>query len=199
MSDVSRRDLLRNVALSAALGGLTVEAAQHVHHMAAEEKKQAAGAYKVKAFTAQEWASLRRLCDMIFPADQTSKGALEAGAPEFIDLLASQNNEIAAMYTGGLAWIDNESLRRFNSRFTAAKPEQQTELLDLIAYRKNAESNPSLGPGVRFFDWARKMTADAYYTSKVGVADLGFVGNKGMSEFQVPVEAVQYALKRSGL
>jgi gluconate 2-dehydrogenase gamma chain len=199
MSDISRRDLLRNVALSAALGGLTVEAAQHVHQMAADEKKQAAGAYQVKAFTQQEWASLRRLCDMTFPADQHSKGALEAGAPEFIDLLASQNQEIAALYTGGLGWMDAESNRRFNAPFVKAKPEQQTELLDLIAYRRNAESNPALGPGVRFFDWARKMIADGYYTSKVGVADLGFVGNKGMSQFQVPAEAIQYALKRSNL
>jgi gluconate 2-dehydrogenase gamma chain len=199
MSEISRRDLLRNVALSAALGGLTVEAAQHVHNMAADEKKQAAGAYKVKAFTPQEWATLRRLCDLIFPADQHSKGALEGGAPEFIDLLASANKEIAAMYTGGLAWLDAESNRRFNAPFVKAAAPQQTELLDLIAYRRNAESNPALGPGVRFFDWARKMTSDAYYTSKVGVADLGFVGNKGMPEFQVPAEALQYALKRSGL
>lgn len=199
MSDVSRRDLLRNVALSAALGGLTAEAAQHVHQMAADEKKQAAGAYRVKAFTESEWPSLRRLCEMIFPADERSKGALEAGAPEFIDLLASQNREIAAIYTGGLAWLDAESNRRFGAAFVKARPGQQTELLDLIAYRKNAESDPSLGAGVRFFDFARKMTSDAYYTSKVGIADLGFVGNKGMQQFQVPAEALQYALERSKL
>ena len=199
MSDVSRRDLLRNVALSAALGGLTAEAAQHVHAMAADDKKVAGGVYKPKAFNPQEWTSLRRLCDLIIPADSHSKGALEAGAPEFIDLLSSQNKEIAEMYTGGLAWLDTESKRRYSAAFAAAKPEQQTELLDLIAYRKSAEQHPELGPGIRFFDWARKMTADAYYTSKAGIADLGFVGNKGMAEFQVPVEAVEYALKRSGL
>lgn len=199
MSEVSRRDLLRNVALAASLGGLTAEAAQHVHAMAAEDKQQAGGVYKVKAFTQAEWAALRRLCELIFPPDERSKGALEAGAPEFIDLLASQNSEIAAMYTGGIAWLDAESQRRYSALFAAATPEQQTGLLDLIAYRKSAADHPELGPGIRFFDWARKMTSDAYYTSKVGIADLGFMGNKGMAEFQVPVEAVEYALKRSGL
>lgn len=199
MSEVSRRDLLRNVALSATLGGLTPAAAQHVHTMAAEEKRQAGGVYKAKAFTPHEWATLRRLCDLIFPADQTSKGASEAGAPEFIDLLAGNNEEIAAIYTGGIGWLDSAMRERFGATFVDAKPADQTAMLDLIAYRKNAESNPELGPGVRFFDWARKMTSDAYYTSKIGVADLGFMGNKGMAKFEVPAEAVQYALKRSGL
>jgi hypothetical protein len=199
MSDFSRRDLLRNVAMSAALGGLTAEAAQHVHAMAADDAKQAGGVYKPKAFTQAEWTSLRRLCDLIFPADAKSKGALDAGAPEFIDLLASHNDEIAAMYTGGLAWLDAESARRFGSGFAAAKPDEQTQLLDLIAYRKTAQEHPELGPGIRFFEWARKMTSDGYYTSKVGIADVGFMGNKGMAQFDVPAEAVEYALKRSGL
>lgn len=199
MSDVSRRDLLRNIALSAALGGLIPAAAQHVHSMAADDAKQAGGVYKPKVFNQVEWASLRRLCDLIFPADAKSKGALDAGAPEFIDMLASHNNEISALYTGGLAWLDAESLRRFGAAFPAARPEQQTALLDLIAYRKTADDHPELGPGVRFFEWARKMTSDAYYTSKAGIADLGFMGNKGMAQFDVPVAAVEYALKRSGL
>ncbi len=197
MSELSRRDLLRNVALSAALGGLTLEAAQHVHQMAAEDKQTAGGVYKPKVFTAHEWASLRRLCDLIFPADEHSKGALEAGAPEFIDLLASHNDDISALYTGGLAWMDHAMQTQHGTTFVDAKPEQQTALLDTIAYRKN--STKETAAGVKFFDWARKMTADAFYTSKVGIADLGYMGNKGMSKFEVPVEAVQYALKRSGL
>jgi len=86
---------------------------------------------------------------------------------------------------------------RYSVNFAEARPEQQTELLDLIAFRKNA--TPELAAGVKFFDWARKMTSDAYYTSKVGIADLGFMGNKGMARFEVPAEALQYALKRSGL
>ena len=199
MSEISRRDLLRNVALSAALGGLTAEAAQHVHEIAAADKQKTAGVYKPKAFTSNEWAALRRLCDLIFPADSRSKGALEAGAPEFIDLLASHNSEIAAIYTGGLAWLDHEMLMRYGASFASAKPDQQTAMLDLIAYRKTAETQPELGPGIHFFEWARKMTADAYYTSKVGVADLGYMGNKGMTKFEVPAEAIEYALKRSGL
>jgi gluconate 2-dehydrogenase gamma chain len=199
MSDVSRRDLLRNVALSATLGGLTAEAAQHVHAMAAGDKAKAGGVYKPKVFNPHEWATLRRLCELIFPADEKSKSALDAGAPEFLDLLASHNDEIAAGYTGGIAWLDAYMRDHHGSDFVSAKPGDQTGLLDLIAYRRSAETQPELGPGIRFFDWARKMISDAYYTSRVGIDDLGFMGNKGMAEFHVPAEAVQYALKRSGL
>jgi gluconate 2-dehydrogenase gamma chain len=198
MSEFSRRDLLRNVALSATLG-LTLDAqqAEHVHNVAAEDKQISGGVYKPKAFTVHEWATLRRLCDLIFPADEHSKGALDAGAPEFIDLLASHNDEISALYTGGISWLDHAMQKHHGTTFVDAKPEEQTALLDIIAYRKN--STPETAAGVRFFDWARKMTSDAYYTSKVGIADLGYMGNKGMAKFEVPEEALQYALKRSGL
>jgi gluconate 2-dehydrogenase gamma chain len=189
--DFSRRDLLRNLSLTAATVGLTVAQAQHIHEAAAEQKKAAGGAYKPNAFTAHEYATLSRLCDVIFP------GAIEGGAPEYIDLLASHNPDLQSIYTGGIAWLDHQMQVRYTAAFIEAKPEQQTAMLDLIAYRKN--STPEIAPGIRFFDWARRMTSDAYYTSAVGMKDIGFMGNKAVAKFEVPVEAVQYALKRSGL
>jgi gluconate 2-dehydrogenase gamma chain len=191
---VSRRDVLRNIAIAATMGGLTAEAAQHVHHAAAEEKK-ATGIYKPKAFTAQEFKTLQRLSDLIIPADEVSKGALDAGAAEFIDLLSSQSWEMKSIYTGGLSWIDRQMEKRYKASFVEAKPTEQTAFLDLIAYRKN--DSPELGPGIKFFEWIRKMVADAFYTSPIGVQDLGYVGNKGMTVFQVPKEALEYAVKRS--
>jgi gluconate 2-dehydrogenase gamma chain len=192
----SRRDLLRNVALAATLGGLNAEAAQHVHQAAAAEKADT-GTYKAKLLNAHEFQTMQRLADMIIPADEHSKGALDAGAVEFIDLLCSQNPELATIYTGGIAWLDGAMKRQYNSDFVTAKPDQQTAMLDLIAYRKN--QTPELGPGIVFFDWARKMVVDAYYTSAIGVKDVGYMGNKGMSEFTVPVSALNWAVKRSGL
>jgi gluconate 2-dehydrogenase gamma chain len=194
---LSRRNLLKSAAMAATLGGMTLEAAQHVHHAAAEEKKVTGAAYKPKAFNAHEWKTLQRLSDLIIPADNVSKGALDAGAPEFIDLLSSQSWEMRAIYTGGLAWIDRESEDRHGASFVNAKPEQQTALLDLIAYKKNIEKDPQIAPGVRFFAWMRRMVADAFWTSPIGVKDLDFRGNKGATVFQVPKEALEYALSRS--
>src|SRR4051812_21301834 len=194
--NTSRRDLFRNVALAAALGGLDAEAAQHVHTAAAADKA-ATGVYKPKLLNAHEVQTMQRLADLILPADEHSKGALDAGAVEFIDLLCSQNPELATIYTGGISWLDRAMEKRNQKDFVSSPPEQQTGMLDLIAYRKN--DSPELGPGIVFFDWARKMVVDAFYTSPIGVKDVGYMGNKGMSEFKVPQSAIDYAVKRSGL
>jgi len=194
MFDVSRRDLLKNIALSATLGGLSLEAAQHVHGLASQEKATG-GAYKPKGLNAHEFGTLQKLADFVIPSDERSPGASASGAPEFIDLLASQNPQMLEIYTGGIAWLDYTMQRRYSSDFVSAKPEQQTALLDLIAYRKN--ESPELGPGIHFFEWARRMVVDAYYTSPIGIKEVGYMGNTAVSKFEVPQEAVDYALKRS--
>jgi gluconate 2-dehydrogenase subunit 3-like protein len=193
MSDTTRRDLLQAIALSVTMGGISLEGAQHVHKVAAQEKT--AGPYKPKAFNVHEYKTLEKLADLIVPPDGPAPGAVASGACEFIDLLASQNPQLAAIYTGGIAWVDRAMQHRYSTDFVGAKPEQQTALLDLIAYRKN--ESPELGPGIRFFDWARRMVVDAYYTSPAGIKDIGYMGNTAVSKFQVPREAVDYAIKRS--
>ena len=201
-NEVSRRKMLRAIGASLTLSGagsnvLSAQDAGHVHRSAAEER--AKGAYHPKCFTAGEYATLRRLAELIVPPDDRSKGALEAGAPEFIDLLSANNKELAAIFTGGIGWLDRQMKERYGAPFVNAKPDQQTAMLDLIAFRRNQADHPELAPGIQFFTWARNMVVDAYYTSKVGMDDLGFMGNGAMAKFSVPEEAIQYALKRSGL
>jgi hypothetical protein len=194
MSDVTRRGALYQIGAGLTLAGnVTAQTAHHAHQ--AVDKAKAAGPYKPQALTAREYATLRRLAELIIPADEKSRGALDAGAPEFIEFLCSRNEEIKAIYTGGLAWLDGEMKRRHAAVFAKAEPAQQMALLDLIAYKKNASAE--LNAGIRFFEWARNMVADAFYTSRTGMADIGFMGNGAMSEFSVPKEAVEYALRRS--
>jgi gluconate 2-dehydrogenase gamma chain len=195
IQDVSRRDLLRITLTTVGVSVVNAEAAQHVHQAVADVKKK--GPYKPKFFNEHEYKTLERLADLIIPADEHSPGALAGGAPEFIDFLSSQSRELAEIYTGGLAWLDHQMNKSYSAGFVAAAPEQQTAMLDLIAYRKN--DSPELGPGIQFFNWVRNMTVDAFYTSKAGMDDLGYMGNGAMSEFKVPAEAIEYALKRSGL
>src|SRR5690348_6319422 len=189
MSSQTRREVLQKIAAAALAGSLSAQAAEHVHQAAA--KQTAGGVYRPQALTEHEFTTLRALCEMIVP------GASKGRAAEFIDLLASQNAELAAIYTGGLAWLDHAMRTAVNATFVSARSADQTALLERIAYRRN--STPELAPGIVFFDWARRMTADAYYTSAAGIQDLGYLGNKGMTEFKVPKEAIDYALKRSGL
>jgi hypothetical protein len=194
MSEVTRRDLLQRIALSITAGPLSLEAAQHVHGAAAQEKA-AHGVYTPKGLNAHEYKTLEKLADYIVPAEGDLGGATAAGAPEWIDLMASENPQLLAIYTGGIAWLDHAIERRGGPNFVDATAEQQTAMLDLIAYRKN--ESPELGPGIKFFEWARKMVVDAYYTSPIGIKDLGYMGNTALSKFEVPQEAIDYALKRS--
>ena len=194
MSEVTRRDLLQRIALSITAGQLSLEAAQHVHGLAAQEKA-AHGVYKPKGLNAHEYKTLAKLADYIVPAEGDSGSATDAGAPEWIDLMSSENPELLAIYTGGIAWLDHAMQLRNAPNFVDATPAQQTAILDLIAYRKN--ESPELGPGIKFFEWARKMVVDAYYTSPIGIKDLGYMGNTALRKFEVPQQAIDYALKRS--
>jgi gluconate 2-dehydrogenase gamma chain len=187
--NLSRRDLFQVIGVSIAL-------AQQAHGAIAEAKSLAGGpGYKPACFTRHHFQTLRLLADMIIPADEHSPGAADAGAAEFIDFLSSRNPDMAAIFNGGLAWLDHYMQKKYAADFLSARPAQRTELLDKLAWKKN--STAETAPGEPFWVWLRNMVVDAYYTSPVGVKDLGYMGNAAMSQFSVPAEAVTYALKRS--
>jgi len=185
---ISRRDILRTLAVTAAGGTvlqvIPAEAAAYVHQMVRKEKAAApAGKYTPKYFSAPQYATLIALCDAIIPKDEKSGGAVEAGAPEFIDLLTSENEKYQLRLGGGLFWLDGFCSDRYGNTFLDCSPEQKKEVLDLIAFRKNAKQDSALSQGVAFFAFLRRLTCDGYYTSKIGVADLGYIGNTSLHEF----------------
>jgi Gluconate 2-dehydrogenase subunit 3 len=186
MAGISRRDVLKNLAIGAAGGSvlqvIPVEAAALAHQMVHKEKAATPGGnYTPKYFSAHEYAMLLILCDTILPKDEKSGGALEAGALEFIDLLTSENKDFQLEFGGGLMWLDNVCLDRFEKTFLDATADQHKEVLDLIAYRKNALADPSLSQGVAFFSRLRDMTCDGFYSSKIGIADLEYIGNTALA------------------
>ncbi len=188
MLGISRRDLLRNLAVSAAGGSvlqmIPAEAAAAAHLMVQKNKLASpVGKYTPKFFTAHQYETLSTLCDTILPKDERSGGAVEAGAPEFIDLLSSENEEYQLMFGGGLMWLDSFCADRYEHTFLEASAEQKKEVLDLIAFRKNAKEDPSLSQGVFFFGLLRKMTCDAFFTSKIGIEDLQYIGNTALAEW----------------
>jgi hypothetical protein len=185
---ISRRDILRTLAVGAVSGSvlqvIPAEAAAYVHQMVHKEKSATPAAhYTPKYFSASQYAALLVLCDTIIPKDEKSGGAVEAGAPEFIDLLTSENPKYQLKLGGGLFWLDGFCTDRFGKVFLDCAPEQKKQVLDLIAFRKNAKQDPALSQGVAFFAFLRNLTCDGYYTSKIGIADLGYIGNTSLREF----------------
>jgi gluconate 2-dehydrogenase gamma chain len=185
---VSRRDILKTLAVSAAGGSvlqvIPAKAAEFAHQAVHNEKGASAGKYAPKYFSAHQYETLTTLCDTIIPKDEKSGGAVEAGAPEFIDLLTSENAEFQLVLGGGLMWLDTTCNDRYSvASFLECTPDQRKEILDLIAFRKNAKQDPSLSQGVAFFAFLRKFTCDGFYTSKIGIADLEYIGNTSLREF----------------
>lgn len=185
---VSRRDILKSLAVTAVGGSvlrvIPLEAAQYAHRMVQAEKAAAeTQEYTPKFFSPHAYKTLKSLCNTIIPPDEESKGAVEAGAPEFIDLLTSENTDYQVALGGGLMWLDNTCIDRYQKAYLDCTSEQQKEILDQIAYGKNAKHDPSLGQGVEFFRFLRKLTADGFFTSEIGISYLGYIGNTYVQEF----------------
>jgi len=184
-NSISRRDILKSFSLGILAGSvlraIPLEAAELAHRMVAEEK--AAGGYGPKFFPAHQYQTLRALCDAIIPADADSGGAVEAGAPEFIDLLTSENPDYQLKLGGGLMWLDAACDDRYRKTYLDSSPSQQKEILDLISYRANGETDSGVQPGIDFFAFLRVLTADGFFTSAIGIKYLGYIGNAHLREF----------------
>lgn len=189
-SGFSRRQALVQIGaglgLSAASEGL-LEAQQAATPAAAPAARSAA--FAPKALTAHEYATLEELAEWIVP------GARANGSAQFIDFLCHATDDMKVIFTGGLAWLDTAMRKRADGQdFLHASNDQKKAMLDLIAYREN--ESPELGPGIRFFEWARRLVVDAYYTSAQGIKEVGYIGNTAMAQFSVPQEAVDYVARR---
>jgi hypothetical protein len=185
LDSVSRRAVLKSLTMGVAAGSvmrvIPVQAAEHAHH--AIEAEKAAGAYAPKFFDAQGFKTLQGLSDTIIPPDSDSGGAVEGGAPEFIDLLASENAEYGTTMGEFIQWLDAACTSLYGKPWIECAKAQQTEILDLVAFRKNAEHDPSLEKPVAGFAFLRNFVADGFFTSKIGIRYLGYKGNTYLTAF----------------
>ncbi len=184
----SRRRIIET-AIATPLAATPV-AAQHEGHSATVTPHGKHEQY----LTAHEFATLRVLCDLIIPADDVSPAASQAGAVEYIDLLCRNNATLARTYHGGLAWLDSTSRNLHGSAFRDSSAAQQTAILEKLAYRE--KTPPEWKAGAEFFDWVRRMTLDAFYTSPIGYQDVGYKGGHGMTTYQVPEAVLRQALAK---
>jgi gluconate 2-dehydrogenase gamma chain len=184
---VSRRSLLKSLGIGAAVGSvlrvIPLQAAEYTHGLIDSEKSGGQADYVPKFFDPHQYKTLQSLCETILPADADSGGAIEAGAPEFIDLLSSENTVYQKTLGDGLKWLDATCQTRYGKAYLDVTPQQQTEILDLIAYRRNADKDETLREPVDFFSFLRNFTADGFFTSKIGIKYLGYKGNTFLTDF----------------
>ena len=134
----------------------------------------AAAAFTPKCFSPHEFAVVSRLADLIIPRD-TSPGALDARAPEYIDLQVSEMPAAQTQISGGVQWLDRYCNEQFGKAFLDCSQTQQTQVLDQLADSNNMP--PGLASARSFFVLVRALTCDGFYSSKLGFEELGYKGN----------------------
>lgn len=152
---------------------------------------------KLKAetfFTKHEMATITVLADIIIPKDSVSGSASDAKVPEFIEFIVKDMPEHQLPMRGGLKWLDLHCFNRYEKAFVDATPAEQISIVDEIAYPKKAK--PEMQAGVAFFNKMRSLTASGFYTTEIGVKDIGFVGNTVNPQWEgVPVDVLkQYGM-----
>lgn len=144
-------------------------------------------------FTPDEMATITILGDIIIPKDEHSGSASDAKVPEFIEFIVKDMPAHQIPMRGGLRWLDVQCLNRYGKAFKDCSQQQQIEMVDEIAYPKKAK--PEMAQGVSFFNLMRNLTATGFFTSQMGVKDLGYEGNRPNQWNGVPADVLkQYGL-----
>jgi gluconate 2-dehydrogenase gamma chain len=144
---------------------------------------------KGKFFTDHEMATITLLADIIIPKDEISGSASEAGVPDFIEFIVKDMPQHQVPMRGGLRWLDMQTLKKYDNPFRYCTQQQQLSLVDEIAYPEKAK--PEMNPGVAFFSLMRNLTATGFYTSEMGVKDIGYAGNKANQWNGVPDDVLK--------
>jgi len=194
---MDRRKSLKTIAVGGISAGLLLEACKTADKKAEEAKAPVAkvneggGAvgldrqpeeiarYKEVTsytfFTPEEMATITVLGDIIIPRDEVSGSASDAKVPEFIEFIVKDMPEHQTPLRGGLRWLNLHSYNKFEKSFKDCSAKQQLEIVDEIAYPGKAK--PEMSQGVAFFNKMRDLVSTGFYTSEIGVKDIGYLGN----------------------
>jgi hypothetical protein len=206
---MNRRESLKALGLTAVSTGILLEACKP-----GQETKEAAVKKEITAqpgrqdfeverdkalkeakfFNEHEMATIAVLADIIIPKDEKSGSATDAKVPDFIEFIVKDMPKHQTPMRGGLKWLDIQSYNRFQHPFVKTQAAQQLSLIDEIAYPKKAK--PEMMQGVAFFNLMRDLTASGFFTSEIGVKDIGYAGNQPNRWEGVPQDVLkQYGME----
>lgn len=159
-------------------GGL---ASAHGQHQAGHTAGENAVAYQPRFFTAEEFALLELVSELIIPADSRSPGARAARVAAHIDLVVANSGAAAQKaWKEELSAFANAAQKRFARPFPRLSASEQAALLDSLAANERKPATSA----ERFFAGVKNATIFAYYSSNIGlVEELGYQGNEVLAEF----------------
>ena len=185
---MDRRESLKSLLIGSVAGGFvatgcTPEATTDVPAPTAapgygryEHEKQHDEQVRAEVYLNEhEIETIAVLCDIILPSNANFGSATDAGVVEFIDFIVKDMPNHQLPMRGGIAWIDAHANRQYGKVFKSLTKEQQLAICDTIAYPGKTE--PALLAGEKFFTRMRNLTLTGYFTSEMGIKDLGYKGN----------------------
>jgi gluconate 2-dehydrogenase gamma chain len=197
MKEISRRKALQLFTSVPAAAAAIVwtssetDAAQALAQAARRQAAKRGTAFQPKFFTRHEYATVIVLVDLIIPRDEPSGSASDAGVPEFMDFMMIDQPVRQTAMRGGLAYIDHLCDAHFDRNFIECTDAERKQVLDDLAYPGRVE--PALAHGAAFFSSFRDLTASGFWTSKMGIEDLQYLGNKALAEWKgCPSEALEH-------
>jgi len=189
MGGMNRREAAKLLAAAPVAGAFRWAPGSVREAAALAREALAAPPYRPRFFTPHEWRTVRMLVDIIIPADEQSGSATQAGVPEFIDFMCGDDASLRVPIRGGLAWLDTRAHDSFGAPFADGAEPDRLAILDRIAWPKRAR--PEDAPGAAFFTSFRDLTASGFYSSRMGVHDLRYLGNTYVREWRgCPPEAL---------
>jgi hypothetical protein len=146
------------------------------HHPAPEQQAQP------RFFNQQDFETISRITDLIIP-DTDTPGAIRAGVPAYVDYVVAGQTDHQLLVSDGLRWLDGESLRVAEKRFLELSEAQQMSILEPLCEASDSNSH-ALARNVQFFALIKNLTADGYYTSRIGLMDeLQYKGDKVLAKY----------------
>lgn len=198
---MNRRDSLKAIGLTALSTTVLVGACKQTDEkkeIATTKKEEGREAWETERnqklnaetfFTKHEMATITILADIIIPKDNVSGSASDAKVPDFIEFIVKDMPDHQTPMRGGLKWLDIQCFNRYEKSFIDASTKEQIAIIDEIAYPKKAK--PEMLAGVAFFNRMRSLTASGFYTTEIGIKDIGYVGNVPNQWAGVPADVLK--------
>lgn len=180
---MDRREALKTLSLGTLAASFAMTGCETASEEAAKQHKfwkhvteEDLEKWETQFFTDHEFETVRQLANIVIPADERSGNAEDAGVPEFIDFMMLDRPENQTPVRGGLSWLDVQCQRMFDNNFIDCLDDEKTAILDEIAYPDVAK--PEMQAGVAFFNRFRDLVASGFWSSKIGIEDIGYIGNQ---------------------
>lgn len=208
---MNRRETIKSLLLGSVAAGIALngcapdgsatkevavpETDQPLYGRTEKEKERDKKILSETFFNEHELATIAVLCDIILPKNDIHGSATDAGVPDFIEFIAKDMPYQQTPIRGGLMWLDNYCNKNYGNDFMNCTNEQQLELCDKIAYP--SKTSEELLQGEKFFTRMRNLTLTGYYTTEMGIKDLGYKGNMpnvwdGVPEDVLAAHGLQY-------